>query len=198
MWEEIAARLDGRIVVLDPLRDAHAAALRKAAADPQIWALAPIDGSAEFDSWLAHALRQQAAGYEVPFATLEARSGQAVGSTRFMALRPEHRSLEIGATWLTPRMWRTGANVEAKLLQLTHAFETLGCVRVELKTDARNTRSRRAMEALPAQFEGIHRRHRIERYGPRDTAWYSVVAEEWPEVRANLERRLAQHQARSS
>jgi RimJ/RimL family protein N-acetyltransferase len=78
-------------------------------------------------------------------------------------------------------------------LQLRHAFDVLNCVRVELKTDARNERSRRAMEAIPAHFEGIHRRHRIERYGRRDTAWYSVIADEWPEVRANLERRLSRH-----
>src|SRR5215211_2234593 len=195
MWEEIAARLEGQIVVLEPLRNAHAAALRAAAADPEIWTLAPIDASADFDTWLAHALHSQAAGEEVAFVTLDARTGTVLGSTRFIALRPEHRSLEIGATWLPPRMWRTGANVEAKLLQLTHAFGSLRCVRVELKTDARNTRSRRAMEALPAQFEGIHRRHRIERYGPRDTAWYSVIADEWPAVKANLERRLAVHAA---
>jgi N-acetyltransferase len=195
MWEGIAARLQGRIVVLEPLREEHSSDLRRSARDPEIWTLLPIDGSAAFDTWLEHARRQQATGEEVPFATIDARTGEAVGSTRFLALRPKHRSLEIGATWLTPRMWRTGANVEAKLLQLTHAFETLGCVRVELKTDARNMRSRRAMEALPAQFEGIHRRHRIERYGPRDTAWYSVIADEWPEVKANLERRLVLHGA---
>jgi N-acetyltransferase len=190
MWETIAARLEGRIVVLEPLTEAHAVELRDAAADPRIWQLLPIDASADFDTWIEHALRQQAAGEEVPFATLDAATGVAIGSTRFMALRPEHRSLEIGATWLTPRAWRTGANIEAKLLQLTHAFEALGCVRVELKTDARNTQSRRAMEAIPAQFEGIHRRHRIERYGPRDSAWYSVIADEWPQVKANLQRRL--------
>ena len=190
MWERLAERLVGRIVVLEPLERGHANGLRRAAAHPEIWTWAPIDASSDFDAWLEHALAQRDRGDEAPFATLDAQTGDVIGSTRFLALRPEHGSLEIGATWLAPHAWRTGANVDAKLLQLTHAFETLHCVRVELKTDARNERSRRAMEAIPAEFEGVHRRHRIERYGPRDSAWYSVIADEWPEVKANLERRL--------
>jgi RimJ/RimL family protein N-acetyltransferase len=193
VWERLAQRLQGRVVVLEPLEPRHTAELRRAAGFPEIWPLAPIDAAADFDLWLQHVLAQQERHEEVPFATVRADTGEVIGSTRFLALRPEHRSVEIGATWLTPAAWRTGANVEAKLLQLTHAFEALECVRVELKTDARNERSRRAMEAIPAQFEGVHRRHRIERYGPRDTAWYSVIADEWPEVKANLERRLAKH-----
>lgn len=95
--------------------------------------------------------------------------------------------------WLNPEAWRTGINVEAKLLMLGHAFETLECVRVELKTDARNERSRAAMAALPAQFEGVLRKHMIvPDVGVRDSAYFSVIDEEWPEVRANLERRLGQ------
>ena len=114
-----------------------------------------------------------------------------LGSTRYLALRPEHRSLEIGWTWLTPEAWGTGANIEAKLLMLGDAFERLGCLRVELKTDARNERSRGAMAALPAQFEGVHRKQMLVRDGlRRDSAWYSVIDDEWPEVRANLLRRL--------
>ena len=193
MWDRLSERLQGQIVALEPLEARHVAGLREAAAFPEIWRWNPIDASAEFGGWLAHAQSQQARGEEAPFATVRADTGEAIGSTRFLALRPEHRSLEIGFTWLTPTAWGTGANIEAKLLQLAHAFDVLECVRVELKTDARNDRSRRAMEAIPAQFEGIHRRHRIERYGPRDTAWYSVIADEWPEVKANLERRLAKH-----
>ena len=118
-------------------------------------------------------------------------SGRVVGSTRYLALRPEHRSLEIGWTWLTPEAWGTGINVEAKLLMFEHAFEQLGCLRVELKTDAWNERSRGAMAALPAQFEGVHRKSMLVRGGQRrDSAWYSVIDDEWPEVRANLLRRL--------
>jgi RimJ/RimL family protein N-acetyltransferase len=193
VWERLAERLAGRVVVLEPLERRHAEGLRRAAAHPEIWTLFSIDASTDFDQWLELALAQRERGEEVPFTTLDARTGEAIGSTRFLALRPEHKSLEIGGTWLAPHAWRTGANVEAKLLQMTHAFETLGCVRVELKTDAHNERSRRAMEAIPAQFEGIHRRHRIERYGRRDSAWYSVIVDEWPEVKANLERRLQRH-----
>jgi RimJ/RimL family protein N-acetyltransferase len=192
MWEDLGTRLAGQIVVLEPLEARHADDLRAAAAFPEIWTWAAIDANEDFDSWLAYALAQRERGVELPFATLDARTGTAIGSTRFLALRPQHRSLEIGATWLTPHAWRTGANVEAKLLQLTHAFERLGCVRVELKSDAQNERSRRAMEAIPAQFEGIHRRHTIERYGPRDSAWYSVIVDEWPTVKANRERRLTE------
>jgi RimJ/RimL family protein N-acetyltransferase len=115
-----------------------------------------------------------------------------VGSTRFMTLRPEHRSVEIGWTWLAPTAWGTGANVEAKLLMLEQAFDRWGCRRVELKTDALNERSRGAMEALGAVFEGVHRKHLLVRGGEnRDSAWYSVVDDEWPVVRARLEARLA-------
>ncbi len=114
-----------------------------------------------------------------------------LGSTRFLALRPEQRSIEIGWTWLASEAWGTGVNVEAKLLMLEHAFERLGCRRVELKTDALNERSRAAMEALPARFEGVHRQHMLVRGGEnRDSAWYSVLDSEWAEVRANLLRRL--------
>ncbi len=109
-----------------------------------------------------------------------------------MNVRPADRVVEIGWTWFHPRVWRGGVNVETKLLQMTHAFETLGCVRVELKTDARNERSRGAMAALPAQFEGVMRKHMIiPEVGQRDSAYYSVIDSEWPAVRANLERRLA-------
>ena len=118
-------------------------------------------------------------------------SGRAVGSTRFLALRPEHRSLEIGWTWLAPSAWGTGANTEAKLLQLEHAFEALGCRRVEFKTDALNERARAALAGLPARFEGIHRKHMLVRDGEsRDSAWYSIVDDEWPSVGGGLSDRL--------
>jgi RimJ/RimL family protein N-acetyltransferase len=134
-------------------------------------------------------------GEDGAVATIESRTGKVVGSTRFLSLRPEHRGLEIGSTWLNPSVWKAGVNVEAKLLMMEHAFERLGCMRVELKTDARNDRSRAAMAALPAQFEGIHRKHMLRPYGVRDSAWYSVVDDEWPAVKANLERRRDAHLA---
>ena len=138
-------------------------------------------------------MREAAARRELAaFATVSRESGSVLGSTSFLAPRPHDRSVEIGGTWLVPAAWSTGANVEAKLLMLAHAFDALGCVRVELKTDARNERSRRAMEALPAEFEGIHRQHMVLPDGTlRDSAWYSVIDREWPGVRENLERRLA-------
>jgi N-acetyltransferase len=194
MWDGISTTLTGALVVLEPLAARHADGLRAAAADPRVsrWLPYALHEPAQFDAWLAYSLDALAAGREAPFATVSRASGEVLGSTRFMALRPEHRCVEIGATWLAPAAWGTGANVEAKLLMLGHAFETLGCVRVELKTDARNERSRGAMKAIPAQFEGIHRRHMVLPDGTlRDSAWYSVIADEWPDVRASLERRLA-------
>jgi RimJ/RimL family protein N-acetyltransferase len=108
-----------------------------------------------------------------------------------MAARPADRVVEIGWTWFDPGAWRSGVNLETKLLMLGHAFERLDCVRVELKTDARNERSRAAIAALPARFEGVLRNHMIvPDVGQRDTAYFSVLDQEWPEVRANLERRI--------
>jgi RimJ/RimL family protein N-acetyltransferase len=119
------------------------------------------------------------------------RHKEIVGSTRFLALRPEHRSVEIGWTWLHPSVWGTGVNVEAKLLMLRHAFDAWGCRRVELKTDALNDRSRGAMEAMGATFEGVHRKHMLVRGGEnRDSAWYSVTDDDWPRVRDGLAARL--------
>jgi RimJ/RimL family protein N-acetyltransferase len=140
---------------------------------------------------VADALANRESGTELPLVTVRRADDRVVGSTRYLALRPEHRSVEIGWTWLAPEAWGTGINVEAKLLMLEHAFERLGCLRVELKTDARNERSRGAMAALPAQFEGVHRKAMLVRGGQRrDSAWYSVIDDEWPAVRANLLRRL--------
>lgn len=147
---------------------------------------------ADFDRYLDTARAATAAGAEFAFATVDARDGRPIGMTRYLALRPADRGLEIGWTWLTPAVWKTGANVEAKLLQLGHAFETLDCIRVELKTHAGNARSRGAMERMGATFEGVHRKHRIvPGIGVRDTAWYSVLDEEWPRVRDGLRARLA-------
>ena len=165
-------------------RRAHADDLWEASRDPRDLALAldrpAADARRAATPGSDDALRGRGRGVELPLATL--RDGErVVGSTRFLALRPEHGSVEIGWTWLHPEAWGTGVNVEAKLLMLRHAFETWGCRRVELKTDARNERSRGAMEALGATFEGIHRKHMLVRDGEnRDSAWYSVLDDEWP------------------
>jgi len=198
MWDdELTTRLEGQIVVLEPLAAGHEDGLFAAAQHPEIWTwLAPVGESREyFSAWFAASLAE--AGREGVFVTIDRESGKPIGSTRYLNLREAHRGLEIGWTWLDPSMWRTGANVEAKLLMFEHAFGTLGCMRVELKTDARNERSRAAMEALPAQFEGIARKHMLmPGVGVRDSAYYSVINDDWPEVRANLERRLAAALAR--
>lgn len=194
MREELTARLEGEIVVLEPLDDRHEDGLFLAAQHSRIWTwLAPIGDSREFFSaWFAASLAESRAGREGVFATVDRVSGEPIGSTRYLNVREAHRGVEIGWTWLTPSMWRTGANVEAKLLMLAHAFGRLGCLRVEFKTDARNERSRAALAALPARFEGILRKHMLmPGVGVRDSAYYSVIDEEWPRVRANLERRLA-------
>jgi RimJ/RimL family protein N-acetyltransferase len=186
--------LTGELVRLEPLTSEHEGGLWDASQDERIWSWMSIvqpRTPEDLHDYVESALANAAAGLEFPFATIRQADGKVVGSSRFLSLRPEHRSIEIGWTWLAPEVWQTGANIEAKLLMLGDAFERLGCRRVELKTDALNERSRAAMEALPARFEGVHRRHMLVRGGEnRDSAWYSVIAEEWPEVRANLLRRL--------
>ena len=185
-------KLEGRLVVMEPLAPEHEQPLREAAGDPEIWRFGYWDFSRDFDPWWREARAAQEAGDAIPFATVERTSGRVVGSSRLATLRPEHRGAEIGWTWVIRELWGSGVNVEAKLLMLEHAFERLGCGRVEFKTEATNERSRAALAALPAQFEGVLRHHLIVRGGEwRDSAYYSVLEEEWPEVRANLERRLA-------
>jgi N-acetyltransferase len=192
VWAE-PVTLHGDAVVLEPLAGEHRAQLAAAAGDPEVWRWMSLDGSRPelLARWLDDALEAARDGAELPFVTRDARTGDVLGSTRYLALAPEHRRLEIGHTWLVRRAWGTGANTETKLLLLEHAFESLGCRRVEFKTDARNERSRAALAALPARFEGVHRKHMLVRDGDsRDSAWYSVVDDEWPQVRRALRARL--------
>ena len=186
MIERLSATLRGQLVTLEPLASEHGEGLRAAASDPRIWQWM---WTTDFDTWLERTPPDTAS---VAFATCVA--GTPLGSTSYLAVRPEHRVVEIGNTWLSPSAWSGGANIEAKLLMLRHAFEVADCLRVEFKTDALNERARAALAALPAAFEGIHRKHMLVRGGERrDSAWYSVIDDEWPEVRANLERRLSRH-----
>ena len=195
MWEGLATRLEGKIVVLEPLVPAPEEGLYEAAQDMD-WSWMFVDTSRSrnaFHRYFQAALENLQAGVEVPFATLDATTGEPIGSTRFLTLRPEHRGLEIGWTWLRRSRWSSGANVEAKVLQLEHAFERAGCMRVEFKTDARNERSRRALATLPAEFEGVFRKHMLvgdDRTRLRDSAYYAITDDDWPEVKANLLRRL--------
>jgi RimJ/RimL family protein N-acetyltransferase len=191
--QPLTARLEGSIVALEPLGAQHADELWEAAQAPEIWAwLVNLNAGREFfDYWLEASIESARQGSEGPFAIRLRSSGKAIGSSRYLNVRPDDRVVEIGWTWLNPDAWRTGANVETKLLMLTHAFETLGCVRVEFKTDARNERSRAAIAAIPARFEGIMRNHMIvPDVGQRDSAYYSVIDSEWHAVKANLRRRL--------
>ena len=185
MFNGLSARLEGRLVTLEPLGPEHEEGLRAAADDQRIWQWML---TRDVDAWIADALGH--GDDRQPFAVVF--DGAVAGSTSYMSLAPEHRRLEIGNTWLNPAAWGTGANTEAKCLLLRQAFEELGCLRVEFKTDSANERSRAALAALPAEFEGVFRKHMLVRGGRRrDSAWYSVIDDDWPTVKAALEARVA-------
>ncbi len=194
----LTATLRGTLVTLEPLAEEHRDGLWEAAQADEIWAwLATLNQSREyFDGWFDATIATDAAGEGDPtetgaFAVRRNADGRVVGTSRYLNVRRFDRVVEIGWTWFNPSVWRTGVNVETKLLMFTNAFETLGCVRVELKTDARNERSRGAMARLPARFEGIMRKHMIvPDVGQRDSAYFSVIDTEWPTVRAALRQRL--------
>ena len=198
LTEPLTATLPGRLVTLEPFAEEHRDGLWEAAQADEIWIwLAHLNKSREyFDGWFDATLASNAVGIGVPgetgaFAVRRNVDGVLVGSSRYLGVRRHDRVVEIGWTWFNPSAWQTGVNVETKLLMFTHAFETLGCVRVELKTDARNERSRAAMAALPAKFETIMRKHQITPdVGQRDSAYFSVIDDEWPAVRAALQARL--------
>jgi RimJ/RimL family protein N-acetyltransferase len=190
-------QLEGSLVRLEPLAAEHAGALWEAAQDQRIWEWTThiADCREDFDAWLDSSLQQDPTEKST-FATVLRATGSPVGSTSFHRYRPQDGVIEVGSTWLNPGVWGTGVNVEAKLLMLEQAFGELGCVRVEFKTDARNERSRAALAAIPAQFEGVLRKQiNIPGVGVRDSAFFSVIDDEWPEVRASLEGRLGEHPA---
>jgi N-acetyltransferase len=186
--------LEGRRVRLEPLRADHFDDLCSVALDAPIWQwtiMGPQDEPG-LHRWVDTALANQEAGTERPFATIDLATGRAIGSSRFLSIVPEHKRLEIGWTWVGSAFQRTGANREAKLLQLTHAFETLDANRVEFKTHARNERSRTALAGIGATFEGVFRNHMIMPDGSlRDSAYFSITTGEWPRVKAALVERLA-------
>jgi N-acetyltransferase len=189
----LSATLEGTLVTLEPLAEEHRDGLWAAAQPDEIWDwLADLNKSREyFDEWFDATRASDAAGETGTFAIRRAPGGELVGSSRYLNVRRHDRVVEVGWTWFNPAVWQTGVNVETKLLMFTRAFETLGCVRVELKTDARNERSRGAMTRLPARFEGIMRKHMIvPDVGQRDSAYFSVIDDEWPAVRPALESRL--------
>ena len=186
--------LEGRYVRLVPLTPAHAAPLWEVGQEAELWrwTWSGVASEEEMRGYVDEALRLQAAGTSLPFATTEAATGRVIGSTRFGNADAAHRRVEIGWSWVARPWRRSPVNTEAKYLMLRHAFETLGCQRVEMKTDALNDRSRAAMLRIGARFEGIFRKHGITADGRvRDTAWFSIVDDEWPAVRAGLEAMLA-------
>ena len=188
--------LEGSLVTLEPLELRHLDGLVAAGGDVDIWTWMPeeADSRPRMQQWLDASLAAAAAGAQLPFATVEGSSGDVVGSTRYLAIEPLHRRLEIGATWLIASARGRGLNDEAKLLLLRYAFEVLGYQRVEFKTDARNERSRGALAGIGASFEGIARKHMISHHQrTRDSAWYGVVDEDWPSVEARLQARLSRH-----
>jgi N-acetyltransferase len=187
--------LDGRHVRLEPLSMAHHGALSAVGLDEDIWRWNPtrVNRTPEdMRLYIEHALQQQADGVSLPFATIEKASGRAVGSTRYANVDRENRRVEIGYTWIAPPWQRTAVNTEAKYLMLRHAFETLGCLRVELKTDSLNERSRDAIQRIGAKAEGVLRNHMLTPSGRiRHSAMYSIIDAEWPSVKERLEEKLA-------
>ena len=188
--------LVGESVRLELLRADHLAGLTAAGRDPRIWTWMPTDGSTDegMRTIVDAALAGHAARTTVPFVTVEQASGRVVGSSRYLNVAPADLRLEIGWTWIDPAFQRTAVNTEAKLAMLGQAFDTLGCRRVELKTDALNSQSRTAILAAGATFEGIFRKHMVMADGrARDSAYYSILDDEWPAVRTALLDRLERH-----
>ncbi len=187
------ATLEGRVVRLEPLSLDHVEGLADVGLEPDLWTFTVARPRTVDDirAWVETALANAATGTEQPFATVDQATGRPIGSSRYMAIVPEHRRLEIGWSWVTPRWQRHGANKEAKYLMLRHAFDELDANRVEFKTDSRNEKARAALLGIGATFEGIFRNHMIMPDIPvRHSAWYSVIAEEWPDVRSRLEAQL--------
>jgi N-acetyltransferase len=188
--------LQGDSVRLEPAGPEHVDGVWHAGRFPEVWAMRPypVYSRDEMETQITAAVAAAAAGTLFMFATIDIASGRPIGTTSFLNLDVANRHLEIGATWITPAWQRSPANTEAKYLQLRHCFETLGCVRVEFKTDARNTKSRAALERLGAVEEGTLRRHTILPDGfVRDSVYFSVTDDDWPDVRAALEHRMASY-----
>jgi RimJ/RimL family protein N-acetyltransferase len=184
--------LRGTVVRLEPLSVDHVEGLACVGLEPELWRWIPfsVTSADEMRKYVLTALDEQRRGVSLPFAIIEQAGGKVIGCTRYMNIEAAHRRLEIGSTWLTSSQQRSGANTEAKLLLLTHAFDTLGMNRVELKTDVLNEKSRNAILRIGATQEGVFRRHVITASGRvRDTVYFSIIDSEWPVVKARLEAR---------
>ena len=187
-----AVVLENDFVRLEPLEERHREPLRAAGNDPELWRFANVNlNNIDFDSWMAQRFKEIEKAGELTWAVFDKASQSHVGSTSYLAVVPAHKRVEIGWTWYSKAVWAGAVNPSCKRMLFAHGFETLGLNRIELKLDARNTRSFKAIERLGAKFEGIHRSHMVRPDGRlRDTAWFSVIAEEWPGVRDGLDARL--------
>ncbi|MFO7623335.1 MAG: GNAT family protein [Anaerolineales bacterium] len=186
--------LSGRFVRLEPLSLEHASGLADIGLEQSIWRYmlyGSMHNTVDIRSWVEDMLKRQARGTDLPFAVRHLESGRLAGATRYLEIRPEHRALEIGGTWYGLDFQRTAVNTESKYLLLSHAFEKLGAVRVQFKTDLRNLPSQKAIERLGAVKEGILRQHMITPEGIlRDSVYYSITDKEWPTIKARLDRML--------
>lgn len=186
--------LAGRVVRLEPLSEAHAPDLTAVGLDENIWRhmlYGKVDSEEKMRAFVLDLLARQERGTDLPFAVIYLASGRAIGCTRYLEIRPQHRGLEIGGTWYGAAYQRTAVNTECKYLLLRHAFETLGCIRVQFKADVLNARSERAIARIGAVREGVFRNHLIKPDGAvRDSVYYSIIDAEWSAVKARLEDRL--------
>ncbi|MFI5413705.1 MAG: GNAT family N-acetyltransferase [Candidatus Lutacidiplasmatales archaeon] len=184
-------RMNGLRIRHEPLELSHAAALVRLGSRPEIWqfmSYGPFPDTPSMESHVQELLRRQTAGTDLPFAVVRQLDGVAIGMTRFLNIDRENESAEIGGTWLDPAMWRGPYNTESKRMMLAHAFEVEGAHRVSIRTDLRNERSQRAIERIGGRREGILREERIVRNGyRRSTVVYSVLADEWPDIRRRLD-----------
>lgn len=185
--------LEGDIVRLEPLGMHHVDALAAVGLAPELWRLQPepIESADDMRGYVERALAAQAAGTGLPFVIVRRSDGKVIGTTRYMDIALAHKRLEIGATWLSPASQRSGANTEAKMLLLQHAFETIGIMRVVFKTEAANTQSRLAILRIGGVEEGVFRKHLIAQSGrTRDMVYFAILDEDWPAAKARLQARL--------
>ncbi len=185
--------LEGRHVRLEPLAKTHLTGLAQVGLDEELWRWipTPVRTREDMAAYIETALQEQERGVSLPFAILEKTTGRAIGSTRYGSIDRVHHRVEIGWTWVARDWQRTAMNTEAKYLLLRHAFETLGCMRVELKTDSLNEKSRAAILRIGAKKEGIFRNHMITASGRiRHSVYFSIINSEWPAVKARLETML--------
>jgi len=186
--------LEGKFVKLEPMQLEHVDALAEVGLEESLWKWIPTQCKTreDMENYVRLALSDQERGIALPFVTIEQASGTVIGSTRFGNIDVANKRAEIGWTWINPKWQRTVVNTEAKFLMLSHAFETWKCIRVELKTDALNEKSRNAILRIGAKEEGIFRKHMITSTGRyRDTVYFSILREEWPEIKQRLRQRLS-------